>query len=55
MKDAKVDYKLQVYQGAKHGFTDPENKGLKGGVAYQGKADRESWKELKVFLSGLFK
>jgi len=55
MKDAKVDYKLVTYKGAKHGFTNPEYKGMTGGVAYDAKADKASWKELKGFLAEIFK
>jgi dienelactone hydrolase len=55
MKDAGVDYKIITYKGAKHGFTNPEYKGMKGGVGYDAKADKASWKELKGFLAGIFK
>ncbi len=50
MDDAKVDYKLVVYDGAVHGFTNPDNKGTVPGLKYDAKADKASWNEMKRFL-----
>ena len=52
MKDAKVDYRVIQYEGAVHAFTNPAagNDPSKG-MAYNEKADQESWQELKKFLS----
>jgi dienelactone hydrolase len=55
MKDAKVDYKMAIFAGAKHGFTNPENKDPKAGVFYDAGADRESWREMQKFFEKIFK
>jgi len=55
MKAAKVDYKMVIYPGAKHGFTNPENKDLKSGVFYDAAADKGSWEEMKKFFGEIFK
>lgn len=58
MKAAKVDYKVVVYPGAKHSFTNPtadENaKKFDLPMAYDPQADSASWKELKEFLARAF-
>lgn len=58
MKAAKVDYKLFNYEGAKHGFSNPhaDEKGKKFNMplAYDKKADKASWKEIKKFLNEIF-
>lgn len=59
MKQAKVDYRLISYPDAKHAFTNPDadkyGKEFNMPLAYQAKADQESWQELKRFLAGVFK
>jgi dienelactone hydrolase len=55
MKDAKVDYKLITYEGAKHGFTNPDNKDPNQGVFYNAKADKGSWKAMKELFKKIFK
>lgn len=59
MKDAAVDMKFIAYEGAVHAFTNPEatatGKKFKLPLAYDKKADRESWKELTAFLNKIFK
>jgi dienelactone hydrolase len=58
MKDAGADFKFVSYAGAKHGFTNPgadeAGKKFKIDIAYNSKADAESWKELKAFLQAAF-
>lgn len=58
MKAAKVDYKVVVYPGAKHSFTNPtadENaKKFDLPMAYDPQADSASWKELEQFLARAF-
>lgn len=58
MKTAKVDYKLVNYKGAKHAFSNPgaTEKGKKFSIplAYNKKADKASWKEVKKFLKKIF-
>ncbi len=55
MDAAKADYKLVNYPGAKHSFTNPDADtfGKKYGLplAYDKKADTQSWSEMSSFLS----
>lgn len=59
MESAKVDYKFVSYPGAKHSFTNPDAdaNGAKFNLplAYNAKADQESWAELQSFLKLVFK
>lgn len=59
MEGAKVDYKFVNYAGAKHSFTNPDAdaNGAKFNLplAYNAKADQESWAELQSFLKNVFK
>jgi dienelactone hydrolase len=55
MKDAKVDYKLIKYKGAKHGFTNPAYADPNQGMVYNMKADKASWQAMKEFFKSLFK
>lgn len=59
MENAKVDYKIVNYPGAKHAFTNPDAdaKGAKFNLplAYNRIADQESWDELQLFLKRIFK
>ncbi len=54
METAKANLKLINYEGAKHSFTNPDADGFgqkfKLPLAYNAKADTESWNALKVFL-----
>lgn len=58
MDKAGADYRVVVYPGAMHGFTNPEATALgkKFGIpiAYNEKADQESWEKMKRFLNNLF-
>jgi len=51
MKDAGVDLKYITYEGAQHAFTNPGaselGKKFNLPLAYDAKADQESWTELK--------
>ncbi len=52
LKDAKVDYQINIYGGAVHAFTNPEaDKKNLPGIAYNEKADKRSWDA----MMGLFK
>lgn len=55
MKDAGVDYKMVIFPGAKHAFTNPkaDTYGLDG-VSYNAEAEKASMDEMRVFLSGVF-
>ncbi len=59
MTKAGADYKFIVYPGAMHAFTNPEateyGKKFNIPLAYNKKADIESWNEMKSFFSGIFK
>ena len=54
MKKAAADYRVVVYPGAKHSFTNPEAddyaKKFKMPVGYNAEADKKSWEEMKRFL-----
>ena len=59
MKAAGADFQFISYPGALHSFTNPEatelGKKFDMPVAYNAKADKESWDEMKNFLSTIFK
>lgn len=56
MTDAGADFRVVVYPGAAHSFTNPDARetGNKYNmpIAYNEKADKESWKEMQTFLKG---
>jgi dienelactone hydrolase len=58
MADQKVNFKFVNYPGAVHSFTNPEateiGKKFKMPVAYNAKADKESWADMKQFLKEIF-
>lgn len=58
MDSAKIKYRLISYPGAVHSFTNPgstaEGKKFKMNIAYNEKADHESWAEMKEFLAKVF-
>ncbi len=59
MTKAGVDYKFIVYPGAMHSFTNPDatayGKKFNLPLAYNKKADTESWAEMKKFFNEIFK
>lgn len=59
MDAAGVNYKLVIYPGAKHGFTNPDatefGKKFKIPLEYDKAADEASWKEMQVFFDEQFK
>jgi dienelactone hydrolase len=56
MRDAGVDWQMVFYGGAVHSFTNPASGSDNSkGVAYNERADRRSWKAMKVFLKEIFK
>ncbi len=59
MKSAGADFQFIVYPGAMHGFTNPDATGygkkFNIPLAYNKKADNESWNEMKKFLSETLK
>jgi dienelactone hydrolase len=56
MKNANVNYEVDAYSGAVHGFTNPAagNDPSKG-MAYNEQADRRSWQAMKNFFGEIFK
>ncbi len=58
MKKAGAHFRIVLYPGATHSFTNPKAdeyaKKFHLPIAYDAKADRESWQELKVFLHRIF-
>jgi dienelactone hydrolase len=59
MADANADVKIISYPGAVHSFTNPDattlGKKFNLPLAYNAKADKESWEEMKKFLAEIFK
>ncbi len=59
MKAAGADFRVIVYPGAMHSFTNPDAdryaEKYKIPLGYNAQADRESWAELAMFLANLFK
>jgi dienelactone hydrolase len=58
MDNAGVNYKFINYDNALHSFTNPgadsTAKKFNMPLAYNEKADKESWEEMKIFLSNVF-
>lgn len=55
LDQAKADYKVVLYPGAVHAFTQPmAGDDPKKGAAYNKSADKRSWKAMRAFLAGLF-
>jgi len=56
MNSAGVDWQMVYYSGAVHSFTRPDAGNDKSkGVAYNEKADKRSWEEMKQFFNEIFK
>lgn len=56
MRDGKVDWRLIQYGGAVHSFTQPmAGSDNSKGAAYNEKADKRSWEDMKLFLAEIFK
>ena len=55
LSGAGVDWEMDIYAGARHGFTNPyaDGYGLDG-VAYHEQADRRSWSRMRAFFEELF-
>jgi len=56
MRQANVDWQMNIYGGAVHSFTNPDSgrAGIKG-VAYNEAADRRSWQALRAFFDEIFR
>jgi len=56
MMKTDADWQIHVYSGAVHSFTNPASGNDKTkGVAYDEKADRRSWEDMKLFFSEIFR
>jgi dienelactone hydrolase len=59
MTEAKADYMVKVYPGALHSFTSPDatklGKKFNLPMAYDKKADKESWQDMRKFFDTAFK
>ncbi len=59
MDSIGADYTFKSFAGATHAFTNPDatriGKKFNLPIKYDAKADKESWNDMKVFLTGLFK
>lgn len=59
MRAAEVDYTLHNYEGALHGFTNPEatetGERFDMPLAYDADADADSWHKTRRFLDSLFR
>lgn len=55
MRKAGVDWQMNIYGGAVHGFTNPDNgTDNSKGAAYNEKADKRSWEAMKLFFKEIF-
>jgi dienelactone hydrolase len=56
MRKANIDWHMVIYGGAVHSFTNPDagNDNSKG-AAYNEKADKRSWEDMKQFFNEIFK
>jgi len=56
MRKGGVDWQMNIYSGAVHGFTNPDNGSDNSkGVAYNKEADRRSWEAMRAFFAEIFK
>jgi len=56
MRDAGVDWQMNLYGGAVHSFTNPASgSDPSKGVAYNAEADRRSWEAMKSFFGEILK
>jgi dienelactone hydrolase len=56
MRDANVDWQMDIYGGAVHSFTNPDSDkfGIPG-VGYNERADKRSWEAMKLFFAEVFR
>jgi dienelactone hydrolase len=54
MNNGGVDWQLNVYGHAKHGFTNPQAHDEKLGIVYNNLADRRSWANMREFFTEIF-
>ena len=55
MREAKVDWQMNIYGGAVHAFTNPASgNDPSRGAAYNAEADHRSWQAMKDFFNEIF-
>ena len=55
MRDARIDFQLEMYGGVVHGFTETKNGNDNSrGTAYNARADRLSWSAMQGFFRDIF-
>jgi dienelactone hydrolase len=54
MRDAKVDWRLIMYGGAVHAFTQQNPGFVNAGAKYNERADKRSWNDMKSFFAEIF-
>jgi len=55
MRQAGVDWQLNIYGGAVHSFTNPASgNDPSRGAAYNEKADKRSWQAMRLFFDEIF-
>jgi dienelactone hydrolase len=55
LRDAKVNFEINIYSGAVHAFTNPKADAFKiPGIAYNAQADKRSWYAMKGFFEEIF-
>ncbi len=56
MKNAQADWQMVLHGGAVHSFTNPgSGSNPASGSAYNEKADKRSWEQMKLFFAEIFK
>lgn len=55
LSDAKVDWEVDIYGLAAHGFTNPVAKDTNSGLYFEAKADARSWHKMKYFFDEIFR
>lgn len=54
-RDAKLNYQMNIYGGAVHGFTNPANgTDNSKGVAYNERAAKRAWRDMEDFFKEIF-
>ena len=55
MRDARVDFQLELYGGVVHGFTEPKNGDDRTrSTAYDARADKKSWASMQALFDETF-
>jgi dienelactone hydrolase len=55
MREARVDFQLELYGGVKHGFTEPHNNDPRRSAFYNERAAHQSWASMQTMFNEVFK